>query len=77
MSFLVLKLQKHVLDIPITSFLPSEIDELALREELKILASRELVKHFKELAWMKKFVISHIPHEYKSETKKKSEVVSL
>ena len=59
------------------NFLPSEMDEFALREEVKILVSRELVKYFKQLAWMKTFVISHISHEYISETKKKSEVVSL
>ena len=59
------------------NFLPSEMDEFALREEVKILVSRELVKYFKELAWMKTFVISHISHEYISETKKKSEVISL
>ena len=59
------------------NFLPSEMDEFALREEGKILVSRELVKYFKELTWMKTFVISHISHEYISETKKKSEVVSL
>ena len=53
------------------------MDEFALREEVKILVSRELVKYFKELAWMKTFVISHISHEYISETKKKSEVISL
>ena len=29
MSLLVLKLQKHVLDISITNFLPSEMDEFA------------------------------------------------
>ena len=66
-----------VLEIPITNFLPSEMDEFSLQEEVKILVSRELIKYFEELAWMKKFVISHIPHEYKNETKKKSEVVSL
>ena len=43
---------------------------------LKILVLRELVNYFKELAWIKKFVISHIPDEYKSETKKKLEVRS-
>ena len=59
------------------NFSPSEMDEFALREEVKILVSRELVKYFKQLAWMKTFVISHISHEYISETKKKSEVVSL
>ena len=59
------------------NFSPSEMDEFALREEVKILVSRELVKYFKELAWMKTFVISHISHEYISETKKKSEVISL
>ena len=59
------------------NFPPSEMDEFALREEVKILVSRELVKYFKELAWMKTFVISHISHEYISETKKKSEVISL
>ena len=67
-----------VLEIPISNFLPSEMDEFSLREQVKILVSRELIiKYFEELAWMKKFVISHIPHEYKNETKKKSEVVSL
>ena len=49
-----------VLDIPITKFLSSEMDEFALREEVKIFVSRKLVKYFKELAWMKKFVISYI-----------------
>ena len=67
MRLLVLKLQ-DLLDIPIIKFLPSEMDELALRVDVKILVSRELVKYFKKLAWMKKFVISHIPHEHKSET---------
>ena len=42
------------------NFSPSEMDEFALREEVKILVSRELVKYFKQLAWMKTFVISHI-----------------
>ena len=53
------------------------MDEFSLREKVKILVSRELIKYFEKLAWMKKFVISHIPHEDKNETKKKSEVVSL
>ena len=66
-----------VLDVPITNFLPSKMDAISLREEVKILVWRELIKYFEELIWMKKFVISHIPHEYKNETKKKSEVVSL
>ena len=66
-----------VLEIPISNFLPSEMDEFSLREQVKILVSRELIKYFEELAWMKNFVISHFPHEYKNETKKKSEVVTL
>ena len=66
-----------VLDIPLTHFLPSELDEVSFRKEVKILVSRELVKYFKELSWMKKLVVYHIPHEHSDEAKEKSEVVSV
>ena len=67
----------NVLDIPLTHFLPSELDEVSFRKEVKTMVSRELVKYFKELSWMKKLVVYHIPHEHSDEAKEKSEVVSV
>ena len=66
----------NVLDIPLAHFLPSELDEVLFRKEAKILVSRELVKYFEELSWMKKLVVYHIPHKHSDEAKEKSEVVS-
>ena len=66
-----------VFDIPLTHFLPSELDEVSFRKEVKILVSRELVKYFEELPWIKKLVVYHTPHEHSDEAKEKPEVVSV
>ena len=66
-----------MLDIPVTHFLPSELDEVSFRKEVKILLSRELVKYFEEPSWMNQLVVYHIPHEHSDEAKEKSEVVSV
>lgn len=67
----------NVLDVPMTHFLPTTDDEASFREEVKVLVSRELIKYFPELSWMKKFVINHIFHEHSKEAKEKSEVVCI
>jgi len=71
------KKYKNVNEIPITYFLPTAQEETTLKEEMKILLLREIVKYFDELSFMKKYVNNHIKHQYSELTTKISEVIPI
>eukprot|EP00794_Sanderia_malayensis_P013248 gene13248-biopygen10567 len=58
-----------------SKFVPSVDDNLKLRQDFRNIVGNILIKYIKELDWMRKYVPTHIAHEYSKFTKKKSSVV--
>ena len=66
-----------VSELPLSTWLPSISDCVALRDEFIILVSRVLVRNFTAFDFFKNEIVEHIPHAYSAAMKKKSEIVSI
>ena len=63
--------------LPLSTWLPNADECRALRQDSIILAARVLLKHLPWFSCIKSVVADHIPHDYSSSAKQKSEIVSL
>lgn len=61
-------------DISVIKFLPDEVDEAMLRQQLVVLVERVLVKHLATFNGSE--TVDHIPHKFSYESGRKSVVVS-
>ena len=53
---------KHLDDVPVSIFLPSENDIQNLRQDFSALWSHVIVRNLKAFAFLRNAVIYHIPH---------------
>ena len=67
---------KQKSDIDTKLFIPTEQDDMSLRNDFKMLVSRDLVRYIHDLSWMKKHLPMQILHKHIEEMKKESEIVS-
>ena len=63
--------------LPLSTWLPNADECIALRQDFIILAARVQIKHLPWFSCIKSVVADHIPHDYSSSAKQKSEIVSL
>ena len=62
--------------VPVSAFLPSVADCVAICEKFVVLASRVIVDNFPHFAPLRNCVPDHIPHEYSALIKEKTISVS-
>ena len=65
------------MDILLSKFIPEEDDVHQMKEEMEIMVQRMLVKHLTCVADLDPVLLKHIPHKYKTESARKSTVVSI
>jgi hypothetical protein len=61
--------------IPVDSLLPSEDDAAQLRASMTVMVERILVQYVPFLAHLRDDVTWHIPHQYTTESARRSELV--
>ena len=64
-------------NLPLEKILPSTEEHQIMNTEIEVIISRVLINHLTYFASFKHLVPEHIPHQYSSEMKKKSEIVRL
>ena len=69
--------QRDINSLSNSTFLLDEVEAVKLREDLKVLVGRILVKNMPQLSFLKWIIPEHIPHKYQREMAQRSIIVSL
>lgn len=68
---------RHIMDLPNSSFLPSQEDHAKLKKDFVLLVLRILVKNCKYFSQFAHLVPAHIPHQYSKEMSQESQIVGF
>ena len=69
--------QRDINSLSNSTFLLDKVEAVKLREDLKVLVGRILVKNMPQLSFLKQIIPEHIPHKYQREIAQKSIIVPL